>query len=145
MSILSIKDVVEGITNCPCYDTYVTWFNRVFFVPIHVASFLLLIYTILKIFDRIFFARLQTGDGLFAFVSGCDSGFGHGAAYQLNDRGVHVFAACLTHEAVQRYCLPSVFLVRLEITFLLQCLAPSPNFRFKLNFFHERLSILTDT
>lgn len=36
-------------------------------------------------------------------ITGCDSGFGRGAALQLNQQQVFVFAACLTDSAVQIY------------------------------------------
>ena len=41
--------------------------------------------------------------GSYALITGCDSGFGKGAAHEFNSRGIHVFAACLTSHAVETF------------------------------------------
>ena len=48
-------------------------------------------------------SRIQNGEGCHALITGCDSGFGYLAAYELNKRGVVVFAACLTPQAVDMF------------------------------------------
>ena len=36
-------------------------------------------------------------------ITGCDSGFGLSSAHEFNSRGIYVFTACLTSQAVQDF------------------------------------------
>ena len=109
---MEVEELVKHFTNCSCLTSlYVTWF-KIFFVSLHLLLLLVLLMITLKTLDYLLFNRYRSGEGRFAFVSGCDSGFGHGAAYQLNSRGVHVFAACFTQDAVQRYIFVEFFTSR---------------------------------
>ncbi|CAG5122351.1 unnamed protein product [Candidula unifasciata] len=54
----------------------------------------------------------------YVFITGCDSGFGHLAAKQLDKLGFHVFAGCLTKEgakSVTESCSSRVTTVELDI------------------------------
>ncbi|CAG5122352.1 unnamed protein product [Candidula unifasciata] len=54
----------------------------------------------------------------YVFITGCDSGFGHLAAKQLDKLGFHVFAGCLTKEgakSVRESCSSRVTTVELDV------------------------------
>lgn len=52
-------------------------------------------------------------------ITGCDTGFGHRLAQDLDKRGARVFAGCLTEEGEKRLgekCSDNVVIFRLDVT-----------------------------
>jgi retinol dehydrogenase-16 len=52
-------------------------------------------------------------------VTGCDTGFGHCLAQELDKKGVRVFASCLTEEGVRNLtekCSSNAVVFRLDVT-----------------------------
>ena len=71
-------------------------------ICVAVITLLLIMYIAEKLYDK-YFSTLEDQRGSYAVITGCDSGFGNIAAHEFNRRGIHVFAACLTSNAVQAF------------------------------------------
>ena len=71
-------------------------------VCVAVGSIIILTFSLEKIYDW-YCSDWEDHKGSYALITGCDSGFGKGAAHEFNSRGIHVFAACLTSQAVQAF------------------------------------------
>jgi len=84
------------------FDLIAAIYNGMFMVFYSICSLLIFIHILKTIFNLILDGE-QNRRGSYALITGCDSGFGYATAYELNKRGIYVFAACLTKDGVQRF------------------------------------------
>ena len=67
---------------------YALWlYETLFYVGFTLTNICLVIYIVNKFYNK-WFTVIQNGSGKFALITGCDSGFGHLAAHELNKKGV---------------------------------------------------------
>ena len=71
-------------------------------VCVAVATIIILMFSLEKLYDW-YYSDWEDQEASYALITGCDSGFGKGAAHEFNSRGIHVFAACLTSHAVETF------------------------------------------
>jgi len=83
-------------------DTLCSWYDASFSVFFFVINFTLVLTIGCRIMETLL-SRESSGHNKHALITGCDTGFGYSTTYELNARGVHVFAACLTADAVQKF------------------------------------------
>ena len=77
-------------------------------------------YVFYKLLDRMIrIPCISESSGRYVLVTGCDTGFGHLIARELDRLGLHVFAGCLTPEgelALKSLCSQNLLTVRIDVS-----------------------------
>jgi len=83
-------------------DMIASLYNSTFTIIFAITNLTIFLLLVRKVVNFLL-AREEKRNGSYALITGCDSGFGFATAYELNKRDIHVFAACLTRESVQKF------------------------------------------
>lgn len=89
-------------------DSSVAWnfissvYYSTFMILFTIINLLILLIVMQKALNFLF-SREEIKNSSYALITGCDTGFGYATTYELNKRGIHVFAACLMQQSVDRF------------------------------------------
>ena len=90
------------------------------FIVIGYAILLVLLAVLYRILDGwLRKYKLSNYDSKYILITGCDTGFGHDFAKQLDNLGCHVFAGCLTEkgaEELSQNCSNRLTIVTIDVT-----------------------------